>query len=132
MCTDNHTYRRRYGPHKDDAGHRSDPARAEGGPPIRLRHHGRDGPRERHRVPGPQTTRGGSAPARTVGGIQRGRDGDAIKVFFLTCVIVAGVFGALTANPRIIIVQGAPAILALISVFIAQQLARKRRNPDST
>ena len=34
-------------------------------------------------------------------------------VFFLLCVIAAGVFGALTASPRIFVVQALPAIVAL-------------------
>lgn len=37
-----------------------------------------------------------------------------IQVFFLICVLVAGVFGALTANKRILFVQAAPAAIALI------------------
>jgi putative membrane protein len=35
-------------------------------------------------------------------------------VFFLGCVIVAGVFGAATANKRILFVQALPAALALV------------------
>jgi putative membrane protein len=41
------------------------------------------------------------------------------KVFFLGCVIVAGVFGAATVNRRILIVQAIPAALALIAVLLA-------------
>src|SRR3954471_15207542 len=37
-----------------------------------------------------------------------------IKVFFLLCVIVAGVYGAATVSRRILYVQAAPAALALI------------------
>ncbi|WP_411102785.1 DUF1304 domain-containing protein [Streptomyces sp. cmx-4-9] len=37
----------------------------------------------------------------------------ATQVFFLVCVIVAGVFGAATANRRILLVQALPAALAL-------------------
>ena len=37
-----------------------------------------------------------------------------IKVFFLICVIVAGVYGAITVSHRILFVQAAPAALALI------------------
>ena len=37
----------------------------------------------------------------------------AIKVFFLGCVIMAGVFGAATAKPTILFVQALPAALAL-------------------
>ena len=42
-----------------------------------------------------------------------------IRIFFLGCVIVAGVFGALTAAKKIFVVQAAPAILALIFVILS-------------
>ena len=37
-----------------------------------------------------------------------------VQRFFLGCVLVAGVYGALTANIRILWVQAAPAVLSLI------------------
>lgn len=37
----------------------------------------------------------------------------AIKVFFLACVVVAGVFGAITASRKILWVQALPACVAL-------------------
>ncbi len=39
--------------------------------------------------------------------------GFSIKVFFLSCVVVAGVFGAITADKRILFIQAFPAALAL-------------------
>ena len=45
--------------------------------------------------------------------------GHAVQVFFLGCVIVAGVFGAATAGIRILFVQALPAALALAAVLIA-------------
>lgn len=36
-----------------------------------------------------------------------------IVIFFLLCVIVAGVFGAITVKPTVFIVQALPAIIAL-------------------
>ena len=42
-----------------------------------------------------------------------------IKVFFLLCVIVAGVYGAATVSQRILLVQAAPAALALILLWLA-------------
>jgi putative membrane protein len=44
----------------------------------------------------------------------------AFKVFFLACVIVAGVYGALTVSRRILIVQALPAVVALIAVLLAR------------
>jgi putative membrane protein len=42
-----------------------------------------------------------------------------IRLFFLGCVIVAGIFGALTAAKKIFVVQAVPAIIALIFVILA-------------
>jgi len=42
-----------------------------------------------------------------------------IKVFFLVCVIVAGVYGAATVSYRILLVQAAPAALALALFLLA-------------
>jgi len=41
-------------------------------------------------------------------------------VFFLSCVIVAGIFGAITAKRSILWVQAAPAAVALILQFLAR------------
>ena len=40
-----------------------------------------------------------------------------IKVFFLLCVIVAGIYGAATVSRRILLVQAAPAAIALILLW---------------
>ena len=42
-----------------------------------------------------------------------------IKAFFLLCVIVAGVYGAATVSQRILLVQAAPAALALILLWLS-------------
>ena len=42
-----------------------------------------------------------------------------IKVFFLACVVVAGVYGAATVSRRILLVQAAPAALALVLLWLA-------------
>lgn len=42
----------------------------------------------------------------------------SFKVFFLVCVLIAGLFGALTASRRILFVQALPAALALLAVFV--------------
>lgn len=46
-------------------------------------------------------------------------DGTAIKVFFLGCVIVAGIYGAATASRKILWVQALPAAVALLLVLAA-------------
>ena len=42
-----------------------------------------------------------------------------IKVFFLACVIVAGLYGAVSVSRKILFIQAAPALLALIFVWLA-------------
>jgi putative membrane protein len=44
--------------------------------------------------------------------------GDAVKIFFLSCVIIAGIFGAMTVSKRIFYIQAIPAILGLLVVLI--------------
>lgn len=43
----------------------------------------------------------------------------SVKVFFLSCVIIAGLFGAFTVSKRIFYIQAVPAIAALVLVVIA-------------
>jgi putative membrane protein len=50
-----------------------------------------------------------------------GTIGFQVKVFFLACVLVAGLYGAATVNRRILIVQALPAALALVAVMAAGQ-----------
>jgi putative membrane protein len=40
-----------------------------------------------------------------------------IKIFFLSCVVVAGIFGGFTVNKRIMLIQALPAVLALALVI---------------
>ena len=53
----------------------------------------------------------------------RKHDGIPVRVFFLCCIVVAGVFGGLTAKTSILYVQAAPALLALILTFFAHRSA---------
>jgi putative membrane protein len=41
------------------------------------------------------------------------------QVFFLLCVLVAGLYGAATASRRILVVQALPGALALVAVLLA-------------
>ena len=46
--------------------------------------------------------------------------GDAsIKIFFLICVVIAGIYGSLTARRSILYIQALPGLLALIAVYFA-------------
>ena len=58
--------------------------------------------------------------AGLVWGLVLGAGGFAVKVFFLACVIVAGVFGAVTANRKILWVQALPGTIALALVMATQ------------
>lgn len=43
------------------------------------------------------------------------------RAFFLGCVIVAGIFGAVTAKPSIFFVQAVPAMVALAATLLAKR-----------
>lgn len=51
--------------------------------------------------------------AGLVWGLVLGAAGIDVKVFFLACVIVAGLFGGATVNRNILFVQAVPGIIAL-------------------
>ena len=55
----------------------------------------------------------GFLAAGLVWGLTLGAAGLEVKIFFVACVIVAGVFGAVTVNRYILFVQGLPGIIAL-------------------
>ena len=46
--------------------------------------------------------------------------GFQVKVFFLVCVIIAGLYGAKTVSSRILFLQAVPAVLALVAVLLSQ------------
>ena len=62
----------------------------------------------------------GFLAAGLVWGLLLGDAGTPIKVFFLGCVILAGVFGALTVSRKILWVQAVPAAVALTLLWLAR------------
>jgi putative membrane protein len=50
----------------------------------------------------------------------------AIVIFFLTCVVIAGVYGGLTAKTSILLTQALPAFLALVATLIYDENPRRR------
>lgn len=44
--------------------------------------------------------------------------GDDISIFFLSCVLIAGIFGGFTAGKKIFYIQGLPALIAIIAVIL--------------
>lgn len=52
-------------------------------------------------------------------GLYLGEAGLPVKVFFLVCVLVAGVYGAATASRKILFIQAVPAALGLTLLYLA-------------
>ncbi len=61
----------------------------------------------------------GFLAAGLIWGLSLNSGGSSILTFFLSCIIVAGIFGGITANRKILLFQAFPAFLALISLLIA-------------
>ena len=55
--------------------------------------------------------------AGLIWGLLPGGGGEPVKIFFLGCVIVAGLYGAATVGIKILLVQALPAALALLAVI---------------
>ena len=63
----------------------------------------------------------GFLAAGLIWGLMLKDDGFGVRVFFLSCVVVAGVFGAVTAKPSILFVQAVPAAVALLVTWLARR-----------
>ena len=61
----------------------------------------------------------GFLAAGLVWGLTLGAAGNPIKIFFLSCVIVAGIFGSATANRKILFVQAIPGLIALALLLLS-------------
>lgn len=55
----------------------------------------------------------GFLAAGLIWGIYLGSAGFSIKIFFLLCIVIAGMFGAATVGKKILFVQAIPALIAL-------------------
>ena len=62
----------------------------------------------------------GFLAAGLIVGLLMGTAGFHFKLFFLICVIVAGVYGAVTFSKKILYVQALPAALAMAALFLAK------------
>jgi len=60
----------------------------------------------------------GFLAAGLVWGLWLGESGRAVTLFFLACVVIAGLFGAATVNRRILVVQALPAAIALVLTLL--------------
>jgi putative membrane protein len=52
-------------------------------------------------------------------GLSLGPAGVGVKVFFLACVLVAGLYGAATASRKILFIQALPAAIGLLLLWLA-------------
>lgn len=60
----------------------------------------------------------GFLAAGLIWGLSLGSGGTGVKVFFLGCVLVAGLYGAATANGKILFIQAVPAVIGLTLVLL--------------
>ena len=60
----------------------------------------------------------GFLAAGLVWGLYLGGAGFHVKTFFLICIVVAGLYGAATANRKILYIQALPAALALAALWL--------------
>ena len=61
----------------------------------------------------------GFLAAGLIWGLNLGTEGAGIKVFFLCCILVAGIYGAATANRKILFIQAFPASLGLALLWLS-------------
>ncbi|MEO8243746.1 MAG: DUF1304 family protein, partial [bacterium] len=47
-----------------------------------------------------------------------GSGGGKVAVFFLLCVLIAGIYGAVTVKWRILFIQAVPAGLGLVALYL--------------
>jgi putative membrane protein len=59
----------------------------------------------------------GFLAAGLIWGLSLGAAGSSVKVFFLACVVIAGLYGAATASRKILYVQALPGLVALALVL---------------
>jgi len=61
----------------------------------------------------------GFLAAGLIWGLALGAAGGPVKVFFLACVLVAGLYGAATASRKILFIQAIPAAIGLVLVLLS-------------
>jgi putative membrane protein len=60
----------------------------------------------------------GFLAAGLIWGLYLGEAGFQVKIFFLLCVAIAGLYGAATVGRRILFIQTVPAVVALIALAL--------------
>ena len=61
----------------------------------------------------------GFLAAGLVWGLMLGQGGTGVKLFFLACVVIAGLYGGATASRKIFFVQAMPAAVGLALVLLS-------------
>ncbi len=61
----------------------------------------------------------GFLAAGLIWGLVLGAAGGPVKIFFLACVLVAGLYGAATASRKILFIQAIPAAIGLALLLLA-------------
>jgi len=61
----------------------------------------------------------GFLAAGLIWGLLLGEAGASIKIFFLSCVLIAGLYGAATASRKILFIQAIPAAIGLALVLLS-------------
>jgi putative membrane protein len=61
----------------------------------------------------------GFLAAGLIWGIYLGAAGNPVKIFFLSCVVIAGIYGAISSSKKILFVQGLPGAIALLLVLLS-------------
>jgi putative membrane protein len=60
----------------------------------------------------------GFLAAGLIWGLYLGAGGFQIKMFFLLCVVIAGLYGAATVGRKILFIQTVPAVLAIVALLL--------------
>jgi len=60
----------------------------------------------------------GFLAAGLIWGLISSTNNTAIQIFFLSCVLVAGVYGAATASRKILYIQALPAVVGLVLIIL--------------
>jgi putative membrane protein len=61
----------------------------------------------------------GFLAAGLIWGLSLGNAGSSVKLFFLACVLIAGIYGGLTASRKILWIQALPAAIGLVLTLLA-------------
>jgi putative membrane protein len=61
----------------------------------------------------------GFLAAGLIWGLALGPAGTAIKLFFLGCIAVAGIYGAATSSRKILFIQTVPGLITMAAVLLA-------------